>query len=135
MACLCKQGEHSASCVVDACLSALHAAVANRCALAGEHCRDIRESCVCRIRGFRRYECCFTGKEAVKWLVDNHKASTPEEAVMLGNDMARAGLLHHVSFKRPFQNRKSFYRSLAQCFTSCEISTMRVKTLLCSLAC
>ena len=86
------------------------------------------------MRRFRRYECCFTGKEAVKWLLDSQKASTPEEAVMLGNDMARAGLLHHVSFKRAFQNRNSFYRSLAQCCTICKILTVRFEALLCSVA-
>ena len=63
-----------------------------------------------RVRRFRRYECCFTGKDAVAWLTSNDKAATPEEAVMLGNDMLRAGLLHHVSFKRPFQDKDSLYR-------------------------
>ena len=116
--------------VGDACLQRCMRLSPNRRALADEHCREICESCIYRIRGFRRYECCFTGKEAVKWLVDNQKASTPEEAVMLGNDMARAGLLHHVSFKRPFQNRKSFYRSLAQSCTPNECSRMRSDTLL-----
>ena len=104
--------------MVDACLQVLPpAAPEPGCGLADEHCCEICSACVYRIRGFRRYECCFTGKEAVKWLLDNQKASTPEEAVILGNDMARAGLLHHVSFKRPFQDRKSFYRYLAQCCT------------------
>ena len=119
MACLCKQHEPSASYV----------------ALPNKYCREIRESCINRIRGFRRYECCFTGKEAVKWLVDNQKAATPEEAVMLGNDMARAGLLHHVSFKRPFQNRKSFYRSLIQCCTPMNSSKMRPETAVYSVPC
>ena len=63
-----------------------------------------------RVRRFRRYECCFTGKDAVAWLTSNDKAATPEEAVMLGNDLLRAGLLHHVSFKRPFQDKDSLYR-------------------------
>ena len=44
------------------------------------------------------------------WLTSHHKVATPEEAVMLGNDMQRAGLLHHVSFKRPFQDKESLYR-------------------------
>lgn len=75
-------------------------------------CCNFREgtSPWCRVRRFRRYECCFTGKEAVGWLVSSQKAATPEEAVVLGNDMLRAGLLHHVSFKRPFQDRDSLYR-------------------------
>ena len=63
-----------------------------------------------RVRRFRRYECCFTGKDAVAWLTSNDKAATPEEAVILGNDLLRAGLLHHVSFKRPFQDKDSLYR-------------------------
>lgn len=44
------------------------------------------------------------------WLMSHHKVATSEEAVMLGNDMQRAGLLHHVSFKRPFQDKQSMYR-------------------------
>ena len=63
-----------------------------------------------RVRRLRRYESCFTGTDAVAWLTSNDKAATPEEAVMLGNDMLRAGLLHHVSFKRPFQDKDSLYR-------------------------
>ena len=63
-----------------------------------------------RVRRFRRYECCFTGRDAVQWLLSHQKAAGPEEAVMLGNDMLRAGLLHHVSFKRPFQDRDALYR-------------------------
>ena len=46
----------------------------------------------------------------MQWLLSNQKAAAPEEAVMLGNDMLRAGLLHHVSFKRPFQDKDSLYR-------------------------
>lgn len=70
---------------------------------------------LCRVRRFRRYECCFKGTDAVKWLVSNDKAATSEEAVMLGNDMLRAGLLHHVSFKRQFQDKDSLYRYVCPC--------------------
>ena len=127
--CLGKQREHGTSVfILDS--QTLHAAAPQPgCALPDRHClKKPMYHCVHRVRRFRRYECCFTGKEAVKWLVDNQKAFTPEEAVLLGNDMARAGLLHHVTFKRSFQNRNSFYRSPAQPYASCEILTMRCET-------
>lgn len=40
--------------------------------------------------------CCSSGSEG--------------EALLLGNDMLHAGLLHHVKFKRPFQNNGNLYR-------------------------
>ena len=37
-------------------------------------------------------------------------AGSEGEAVLLGNDMLRAGLLHHVKYKRPFEKNGNLYR-------------------------
>ena len=58
----------------------------------------------------RRYKRCFKGRDAVRWLLTNSAASSEEEAVLLGNDLLRAGLLHHIKYRLLFENKDHLYR-------------------------
>ncbi|BDA45975.1 probable phosphatidylinositol 3,4,5-trisphosphate-dependent Rac exchanger protein at N-terminal half [Coccomyxa sp. Obi] len=71
----------------------------------GLHVRD-------RVYHFKKYPNSFTGADAVRWMLSNGVAGSEGEALLLGNDMLHAGLLHHVKFKRPFQNNGNLYRFL-----------------------
>lgn len=63
----------------------------------------------------KRHASCFRGTDAVAWLVAQRAAGSCEEAVLLGNDMLRAGLLHHVTYRHLFANKDHLYRCLP-CF-------------------
>jgi hypothetical protein len=58
----------------------------------------------------RRYKASFRGRDAVRWLLAARAAGSEEEAVLLGNDMLRAGLLHHVKYRLLFENKDHLYR-------------------------
>ena len=98
-----------------------------------------------RVHHFKKYLCCFSGADAVRWLIRSGNAGAPDslhvvarpseplrcsvllstsallqlisllvigsdgEAVLLGNAMMRAGLLHHVKYKRPFERSSNLY--------------------------
>ncbi|KAK9907705.1 hypothetical protein WJX75_008523 [Coccomyxa subellipsoidea] len=71
-----------------------------------QHGLDIRD----RVHHFKKYLCCFSGADAVRWLIRSGNAGSDGEALLLGNDMMRAGLLHHVKYKRPFEKNSNLYR-------------------------
>jgi len=56
------------------------------------------------------YEKCFIGTEAVQWLLETKAVDSIAEAVAVGNQMLRSGLLHHVLNEHPFKNSFLFYR-------------------------
>jgi len=72
---------------------------------------DIRD----RKYGFppKTYPKCFVGREAVAKLIDENIANHEEDAVRIGNMMLNAGVFHHVQDAHPFENKKLFYRFLA----------------------
>jgi len=61
----------------------------------------------------KTYPKCFVGSEAVKKLIDENIAAHEEDAVRIGNMMLNAGVFHHVQDAHPFENKKLFYRFLA----------------------
>ena len=77
----------------------------------------------------KRHADCFKGTDAVAWLVAQRVTASQEEAVLLGNDMLRAGLLHHVSYRHPFENKEHLYRCSALSGISClrDTDTMTVQ--------
>ena len=63
----------------------------------------------------KRHASCFKGTDAVAWLVAQRVVGSQEEAVLLGNDMLRAGLLHHVTYRHLFANKDHLYRCMPRC--------------------
>eukprot|EP00976_Prorocentrum_cordatum_P024309 494775-Prorocentrum_minimum.AAC.3 len=63
----------------------------------------------------RKYERCFVGTDAVEWMLKTQVVESVQEAVAVGNQMLRSGLVHHVLNEHPFENRKLFYRCGASC--------------------
>lgn len=64
----------------------------------------------CRLYRLKIYKQCFVGEEAVKWMVDNGVAEGVPEAVQLGNQLMRQGLLQHVTAEHAFENKFLYYR-------------------------
>ncbi len=58
---------------------------------------------------FKLYRKCFTGTEAVKWLM-NHKNITQEEAIQLGKILVKKKIIHHVHDEHNFKNGFLFFR-------------------------
>ena len=62
-----------------------------------------------RTFGFRTFRQCFTGLEAVRWLMHRERA-TREEAVRLGQQLLAMGIIHHVLDEHNFEDALYFYR-------------------------
>ncbi|MBW4489766.1 MAG: mechanosensitive ion channel [Trichocoleus desertorum ATA4-8-CV12] len=58
------------------------------------------------------YPACFTGAEAVEWLVQTQNC-TRESAIQLGQSLIEQGVIHHVLEDRPFEDGYVFYRFYA----------------------
>ncbi|HEY9750932.1 MAG TPA: mechanosensitive ion channel domain-containing protein, partial [Allocoleopsis sp.] len=58
------------------------------------------------------YPACFTGAEAVEWLVQTQNC-TREAAMQVGQILIDRGLMHHVLDERPFEDGYIFYRFYA----------------------
>ena len=58
------------------------------------------------------YPACFTGAEAVEWLVQTQNC-TRETAIQLGQSLIDQGVIHHVLDERPFEDGYVFYRFYA----------------------
>eukprot|EP00959_Pyramimonas_sp_CCMP1952_P103220 2158895-Pyramimonas_sp.AAC.1 len=58
----------------------------------------------------RTYTNVFIGSRAVKWMLTENVVDTEKEALVIGNRMLRAGLIHHVFNHHPFENKHLFYR-------------------------
>ncbi|KAK9803895.1 hypothetical protein WJX72_002783 [[Myrmecia] bisecta] len=70
------------------------------------HELDVRD----RSYHLKKYASCFVGSEAVTWMVSAKVADDADHAVVLGNEMLRLGLLHHVKHEHAFENKYLFYR-------------------------
>ena len=53
---------------------------------------------------------CFTGKEAVQFLMARHYVNSIEDAVSMGQSIMDAELLHHIGYQSQFANNKESYR-------------------------
>ncbi len=52
---------------------------------------------------------CFTGKDAVKWLIKMDYAKTEAVALDIGNAMIETGAVYHIRSEHGFENRKLLY--------------------------
>lgn len=59
---------------------------------------------------FKTYPKCFTGTDAVKWLIDNKVVNDIPGAVVMGNLMISEGVFNHVTKDHQFKNESLFYR-------------------------
>jgi len=59
--------------------------------------------------GLRTYTQCFVGTEAVKWLMQNQRA-TRLEAIRIGQLLVERGIIHHVTDEHTFEDEYLFYR-------------------------
>eukprot|EP00959_Pyramimonas_sp_CCMP1952_P198112 4144045-Pyramimonas_sp.AAC.1 len=59
---------------------------------------------------FVKYEGCFVGSDAVRWMKNSGLVDSEEAALALGNKMIRLGLVHHVLNEHVFENKYLFYR-------------------------
>jgi sensor c-di-GMP phosphodiesterase-like protein len=66
---------------------------------------DIRD----RMFRLRTYSQCFVGREAVDWLVQQHRVSRAD-AVRMGQHLSALGLLSHVLDEHDFEDAELFYR-------------------------
>jgi len=58
---------------------------------------------------FKLYRKCFTGDNAVAWLM-KHKNITKDEAIQLGKILVKNKIIHHVHDEHNFKNGFLFYR-------------------------
>lgn len=56
------------------------------------------------------YKKCFSGKDAVKFLMEHGYANSIDVAVAVGNALLKRGILAHVSGEQSFKNDDQFYR-------------------------
>ena len=71
---------------------------------------------------FKKYQACFTGEDAVRWMMINNHAETRSDAVALGQRVLRAGFIEHVTREKAFSDSHTFFR-----FTPNVPSTMTKK--------
>lgn len=63
-----------------------------------------------RIHHLRVYKGCFSGREAVQWMVKGRHATSVHEAVTLGNEMMKAGVFEHISNSHLFEDSSVYYQ-------------------------
>lgn len=63
-----------------------------------------------RIHRLRVYKECFSGREAVQWMIANGHASSVNEAERLGNEMMKNGVFEHISNSHLFEDSSVLYR-------------------------
>jgi hypothetical protein len=61
----------------------------------------------------KTYPKCFIGAEAVSWLVEKGIAKDRPDAVNIGCDLVRSGIIHHVCDEHHFEDGTLFYRFLS----------------------
>lgn len=66
-----------------------------------------------RVFGFRKFEKCFIGAEAVDWMIANKYASDVVDAVSIGTVLCRARIIANVDNSLHFSNDLSYYQYLA----------------------
>jgi hypothetical protein len=55
------------------------------------------------------YPSCFVGSDAVSWLVQNTRAQSRDEAVLLGRAMVKLGLIRHVEGDHTLKDKTLWY--------------------------
>ncbi|CAM9869599.1 unnamed protein product [Sphacelaria rigidula] len=63
-----------------------------------------------RIHRLRVYKKCFSGREAVQWMLSNGHATSINEAKRLGNEMMKNGVFEHISNSHLFEDSSVLYR-------------------------
>lgn len=63
-----------------------------------------------RIHGLQVYKNCFSGREAVRWMLGKGHASSVNEATQLGNEMMNSGVFEHISNSHLFEDSSVLYR-------------------------
>ncbi|CAM9916208.1 unnamed protein product, partial [Phaeothamnion confervicola] len=63
-----------------------------------------------RIYSFKAYEGCFTGADAVTWMVAADVAGSPNEALEIGRRLMEFGLIDHVMGDHRFKDEPIFYQ-------------------------
>lgn len=63
-----------------------------------------------RIHRFRVYKGCFSGREAVQWMIDGGHASSLNEALTLGNEMMQSGVFAHIMNSHLFEDSSVYYQ-------------------------
>lgn len=61
-------------------------------------------------RHLKRHKACFTGRQAVQWMLASRVAANLPEAMASGAALIKAGLVKGVTAGRSFQNRSFLYR-------------------------
>ncbi len=66
-----------------------------------------------RVFGFRKFDKCFIGGEAVDWMIQNKYVSDIVDAVAIGNALCRARIIANVDNSLHFSNDLSYYQFLS----------------------
>jgi hypothetical protein len=67
---------------------------------------------------FRTYADVFVAREFVSWLVDTSRALNRDEAVDLGQNLGRYGVIHHVAYEHNFKDAFLFFRFSSDILTA-----------------
>ncbi|CAN0169749.1 unnamed protein product [Laminaria digitata] len=63
-----------------------------------------------RVHRLRVYPNCFSGREAVQWMLDGCHASSVMEAEKLGNEMMKASVFQHIRNSHVFEDSSVYYQ-------------------------
>ncbi|CAM9376369.1 unnamed protein product [Choristocarpus tenellus] len=63
-----------------------------------------------RIHRMRVYPECFTGSDAVRWMMEEGLARNVPEAISMGNEMMKAGIFEHICNEHIFENLCIYYQ-------------------------
>eukprot|EP00803_Ostreobium_quekettii_P011404 evm.model.scf_473.8 EVM.evm.TU.scf_473.8 scf_473:42951-44930(-) len=63
---------------------------------------------------FKKYPACFTGRDAVTFLLSHNYAQSEEDALKLGNCLMEMGIFSHVTNDHELKNEALFYRFASQ---------------------
>ena len=63
-----------------------------------------------RVHRFRVYPKCFSGREAVQWMLDGSHASSVIEAEKIGNEMMKASVFQHILNSHLFEDSSVYYQ-------------------------
>lgn len=63
-----------------------------------------------RLHRLRVYPDCFSGREAVQWMLEGGHASSVMEAEKLGNEMMKASVFQHILNSHVFEDSSVFYQ-------------------------
>ncbi|CAN0500576.1 unnamed protein product, partial [Ectocarpus sp. 8 AP-2014] len=63
-----------------------------------------------RVHRLRVYPRCFSGREAVQWMLDGCHASSVMEAENIGNEMMKASVFQHIQNSHVFEDSSVYYQ-------------------------